>query len=217
MKIIAVMPIKLINERCPGKNIRLLGNKPLLQYELDSLIETNLCDNIFVFCSDDSILRFLPKGVAYLKRSSYLDLPTSNFNQIFAEFMNKVDSDIYVYAHATAPFVSVETIKRCIKAVVSGEYDSAFCAIKLQDYLWTEKGPLNFDASNLPRTQDLPVIFQETSGVYVFKKEVFLQYGRRVGIKPYICEVNSKEAIDIDEPEDFEFAELVEKASHIKG
>ena len=37
MKVIAIMPIKLKNERCPGKNTRMLGNKPLLQYELDSL------------------------------------------------------------------------------------------------------------------------------------------------------------------------------------
>lgn len=207
----------MMNERCPGKNIRLLGDKPLLQYELDSLIETKLCDDIYVFCSDDNITKYLPEGVTYLHRSPNLDLPTSNFTQIFAEFMNKIDSDIYVYAHATAPFVSVETINKCINAVISGEYDSAFCAIKLQDYLWTENGPLNFDAQNLPRTQDLPVIFQETSGVYVFRKEVFLQYGRRVGNKPFICEVNAKEAIDIDEPDDFEFAELVERASHIKG
>lgn len=40
MKIIAVMPIKLIYERCAGKNTRMLGSKPLLQYELDSINKT---------------------------------------------------------------------------------------------------------------------------------------------------------------------------------
>ena len=42
MKIVAIMPIKLINERCSGKNTRMLGGKPLLQYELDSLKKTGL-------------------------------------------------------------------------------------------------------------------------------------------------------------------------------
>ena len=42
MKVVAIMPIKLHNERCPGKNTRLLGVKPLLQYELDALKETGL-------------------------------------------------------------------------------------------------------------------------------------------------------------------------------
>ncbi len=209
MKIVAIMPIKLKNERCPGKNTRMLGEKPLLQYELDSLKTTGLCSEINVYCSDDAVVPFLPEGVAFLKRPKELDLPTSNFTQIFSTFMSEKDADIYVYAHATAPFITVETMKQCIESVKSGEYDSAFCAAKLQDYLWQDGQPLNFDATNLPRTQDLKPIYQETSGVYVFTKEVFLQYKRRIGIKPFIKEVTFKEAVDIDNPEDFDLAEVM--------
>ena len=209
MKIVAIMPIKLKNERCPGKNTRLLGEKPLMQYELDSLKETSLCDSINVYCSDEAVKPFMPEGVNFLKRPKELDLPTSNFTQIFTCFMNELDADIYVYAHATAPFITVGTMKQCINAVKSGEYDSAFCAVKLQDYLWQDGQPLNFDASNLPRTQDLKPIYQETSGVYVFTKEVFLKHKRRVGVKPFIKEVTFKEAVDIDNPEDFDLAEVM--------
>lgn len=209
MKIIAVMPIKLNNERCPGKNTRLLGDKPLLQYELNSLNETGLCDSINVYCSDDEIKKYIPKFANYINRPKDLDLPTSNFNQIFSTFIKNHDADIYVYAHATAPFVTVESMTECIRAVMSGNYDSAFCAVKLQDYLWKDGKPLNFDATNLPRTQDLDPIYQETSGVYVFKKSVFKDYNRRIGINPFIKEVTFKEAIDIDNPEDFELAQKV--------
>lgn len=207
MKIIAVMPIKLNNERCPGKNTKILGGKPLLQHELDSLIETHLCDEINVYCSSEEIVQHLPKGVHFVKRPEYLDLPSSNFSQIFSTFITNHDADIYVYAHATAPFVSVDTMRTCIKAVQSGQYDSAFCALKLQDYLWQDGEPLNFDASNLPRTQDLKPIYQETSGIYAFTKEVFETLHRRVGMRPYIKEVSFKEAVDIDYPEDFSLAE----------
>ena len=69
--------------------------------------------------------------------------------------------------------------------------------------------PLNFDASNLPRTQDLKPIYQETSGVYVFTKEVFEKYHRRIGMRPFIKEVSFKEAVDIDNPEDFILAEIL--------
>lgn len=209
MKIVAIMPIKLKNERCPGKNTRLLGEKPLLQYELDSLKATELCSEINVYCSDEAVLPFLPEGINFMKRPNELDLPTSNFTQIFSTFMGEKDADIYVYAHATAPFITVETMTQCIEAVKSGEYDSAFCAVKLQDYLWQDGQPLNFDATNLPRTQDLKPIYQETSGVYVFTKEVFEQYKRRIGIKPFIKEVTFKEAVDIDNPEDFDLAEVM--------
>lgn len=209
MKIVAIMPIKLKNERCPGKNIRLLGSKPLLQYELDSLKQTKMCDSINVYCSNEEIISYLPNGINFIKRPEKLDLPTSNFTQIFDEFMTNIDADIYVYAHATAPFVTVQTMKKCIESVAYGDYDSAFCAVKLQDYLWQDGIPLNFDASNIPRTQDLKPIYQETSGVYVFTKNVFLKYRRRIGINPYIVELNFKEAIDIDTPEDFELAEVM--------
>lgn len=209
MNIVAIMPIKLINERCPGKNTRLLGGKPLLQYELDNLKLTGLCDSINVFCSDEGVVEYLPENIAFLKRPEYLNLPTSNFNQIFDCFMGMVDADIYVYAHATAPFITVETMRQCIEAVLFGEYDSAFCAVKLQDYLWQDGEPLNFDTSNLPRTQDLKPIYQETSGVYVFSKAVYQKYRRRIGIKPFIKEVSFKEAVDIDEPEDFRLAEAL--------
>ena len=209
MNIVAVMPIKLKNERCPGKNTRMLGCKPLLQYELDSLKETGLLDSINVFCSDKTVISFLPERVNFMQRPDYLDLPTSNFNQIIEKFMEEKDADIYVYAHATAPFITVDTMKQCIEAVKSGEYDSAFCAVKLQDYLWLDGSPMNFDASNLPRTQDLKPIYQETSGIYVFTKEVYLKYKRRIGKKPFIKEVSYKEAIDIDNPEDFELAEAL--------
>lgn len=209
MKIVAIMPIKLKNERCPGKNTRMLGSKPLLQYELDSLKETGLCDEINVFCSDDAVVSYLPEDVNFLQRPKELDLPTSNFTQIFSCFMAERDADIYVYAHATAPFVTVETMKQCIEAVKSGEYDSAFCAVKLQDYLWKDGKPLNFDATNVPRTQDLEPIYQETSGVYAFTKEVFEKYKRRIGMKPFIMEVSFREAVDIDNPEDFDLAEVM--------
>jgi len=203
------MPIKLNNERLPGKNIKILGNKPLIRYQLETLLETGLCDSISVFCSDKSIIPLLPDGVRFMQRPPELDLPSSNFTQIFHSFLTLVDSDIYVYVHATAPFITVNTIKSCINAVKSGKYDSAFCAVKIEDFLWSNGQPLNFDAANIPRSQDILPIYRETSGVYVFLKSVFEKYQRRVGFSPYICEVSFKESVDINTPVDFKLAELL--------
>ena len=209
MKITSIMPIKLKNERLPGKNTKLLGGKPLLHYELENLLKTGLLDVVYVYCSSEEIIDYLPEGVTFLKRPEYLDLPTSNFSQIFTNFMASVDSDIYVYAHATAPFITVDTMKQCIEAVVSGKYDSAFCATKIQDYLWKDGEPLNFDATNVPRSQDLDPIYRETSGVYVYTKDVFAKHHRRIGMKPFVKEVSFKEAVDINNPEDFALAEAL--------
>lgn len=209
MKTVAVIPIKMNNERLPGKNTRLLGGLPLIHYIQKSLLCADGIDRIYTYCSDMKICDFLINGVEFLRRSDKLDLPTSNFTQIFESFMLDIDSDIYVYAHATAPFISVSTINECINAVMSGNYDSAFCAVKIQDFLWQNNKPLNFDPGNLPRSQDLQPIFRETSGVYVFKKEVFLNYRGRVGKKPYIKEVGFRESVDINNSDDFKLAEIM--------
>ena len=209
MNIVAIVPIKLNNERCPGKNFRLLRNKPLINYCLESLIAVEEIDSIYVYCSDESICKLLPKGVSFLKRPQHLDLQTSNFTQIFELFYKEVSADIYVYAHATAPFVTVETIRNEITAVSGGCYDSAFCAERIQDFFWSDGKALNFDSSNIPRSQDLPVFYKETSGVYVFQKSVFEKYRSRIGMIPFIAEVGRCEAIDINTSEDFEFAEMM--------
>lgn len=52
-------------------------------------------------------------------------------------------------------------------------------------------------------------IYSETPGVYVFPKETFIKYDRRVGIKPYIKEVSGVESRDIDYPENFEIANAI--------
>ena len=209
MKTIAIMPIKLNNERLPGKNTMNLGGKPLLQHQLLAMLQTALADEIYVYCSDEAVCPYLPEGIRFLKRPAKLDLPTSNFTQIFSAFSSTVPADIYVYVHATAPFITPQTMTECIRAVQSGEFDSAFCAVKIQDFLWKDGEPLNFDAANVPRSQDLEPIYRETSGVYVFTKEVFEVYHRRIGKKPYIKEVSFKEAVDINNPEDFCLAEAM--------
>ena len=166
-------------------------------------------DSVNVFCSNEEIVSYLPDGVRFVKRPAELDLPTANFSQIFDTFAKQYDADIYVFDHATAPFVSIETIKECINAVVSGEYDSAFCATKIQDFLWQDGKPLNFDATNIPRSQDIKPIYRETSGVYVFTREVWQTLHRRIGNKPFVKEVSFREAVDINTPEDFRLAEAL--------
>ena len=56
----------------------------------------------------------------------------------------------------------------------------------------------------------------ETSAFFIFKKELWTQYGRRIGFHPYVQEVGEIEAVDIDTMEDLQFAQaLANKILHI--
>lgn len=212
MKVVAIIPIKLTSKRIPQKNIKpFFDGTPLMYFIQKTCLQCDLIDEVYIYCSDDSIKEYIIPGVKFLKRPLELDGDDKNANDIIRNFINDVDADIYVNAHTTSPFAKVETIRECISKVASGEYDSAFCAENIKTFMWSNGKPINFDPDHFPRTQDLPDIYGETSIAYVFTKESFLKNRRRLGQKPYIKEVGKIEAIDIDYPEDFEMANAVYK------
>lgn len=210
MKTIAIVPMKLNNRRLPQKNTKSFTNgKPLCYYILSTLLTVDGVDEVYVYCSNPDIQEFIPDRVKYLRRSESLDQDTTKMNEVLQCFAKDVPADIYVMTHTTAPFIKAESIEKGLHAVLSGEYDSSFAAKKLQDFLWKDGVPFNYELNNIPRTQDLPSLYEETSGFYIYKSEVMTNLNRRIGDKPYIVEVGEIESTDIDEPEDFAIADAI--------
>ncbi len=213
MKIVSFIPIKLNNQRLPGKNTMELDGRPLCDYLFETISHIDLIDEKYVYCSDDAIKSFIQSyskyGLRFLRRDKSLDGNLVKGLEIIDSFVREIDSDIYVLAHVTQPFIKKETIEKGIKKVLSGEYDSAFSAILIQDYLWRYGKPLNYNMKDIVRTQDLDPIYMETGAFFIFKKEVFSNLGQRIGENPFICETDQFEAIDIDTADDFDFAKAV--------
>lgn len=210
MKTVALIPIKLGSKRVPMKNIKpFYDGTPLMHFIQKVCLKSDLIDEVFIYCSDEVVIPYVLSGVKFLKRPKELDGDDKNANDIIRAFMAEVDADIYVNAHTTSPFAKVDTIDDCIVKVASGEYDSSFCAENIKSFLWKDGNPVNFDPNHFPRTQDLPDVFSETSIAYVFPKETFQIYNRRVGVRPYIREVGKIEAMDIDYPEDFKICDAI--------
>ncbi len=213
MKVVALVPIKLDSQRLPHKNILDLGGKPLCYHMTENLVNVEGIDEAYVYCSDESVMNYMPEGMKFLKRDAYLDGDLVKGQEIYERFINEVDADIYVLAHATAPFIKKETIQNALNKVLNEDYDSALSVKKIQTFTWYKGKTLNYDLENIPRTQDIEPIFYETSAFFIFKKEVFTQMGkRRIGNKPYFQEIDDIEAVDIDYPEDFKFAQAIIKS-----
>ena len=208
MKTIAFVPVKLNNERMPGKNTKAFeGGEPLIHYILATLQQVRGIDEIIVYCSDDTIRDFLPPGVRFLRRDPYLDLNTTLILEVLQYFARDVHADVYVLAHATAPFLRAASIEKGIAAVASGEHDSAMTVAPLREFVWHNGQPL-YDTMKIPRTQDLTGTFAETTGLYVYTKELIDQ-GRRIGNNPCLVEVEYTETVDINNPEHFVVAQQV--------
>jgi CMP-N-acetylneuraminic acid synthetase len=209
MKVVAFVPIRLNSKRVVGKNLKMLGDKPLLQYILDTLKETPSIDEVYVYCSQEDICPLLPKGVKFLKRNELLDRDETLGQEIYDAFTKEVDADIYVLAHTTSPFIKATTVDNAVRQVIDRHYDSAFSAQKVQTFSWYKGHPLNYNLKEIPRTQTIEPVYFETSAFYVFRKEVWTEAHQRIGEKPYMAIVDPIEGIDIDNPEDFEFATRV--------
>lgn len=209
MKVVAFVPIRLNSKRVVGKNLKLLGGKPLLQHILETLTRTTTIDEVYVYCSREEIKPYLPGGVKFLKRSETLDRDETLGKEIYEAFIKEVDADVYILAHTTSPFIKAATIDNAVKQVTEGGHDSAFSAQKVQTFCWYNGKPLNYDLKEIPRTQTIEPVYFETSAFYIFRKELWTEQRQRIGNNPYIAITDPIEGVDIDNPEDFEFAQKV--------
>ena len=213
MKVVAFVPIRLNSKRVVGKNLKMLGSKPLMWYILDTLTRVPQINEVYVYCSQDAITPYLPEGVKFLKRDSSLDRDETLGEEIYDAFIKEVDADVYLLGHTTSPFIKAETISCAIEEVVSGHHDSSFSAQKVQTFTWFDGNPLNYSLKEIPRTQMIKPVFVETSAFYIFRRELWTEHHQRVGANPYMALVGPIEGIDIDYPEDFEFAEKIINAN----
>ena len=208
MKRVAFVPIRLNSQRVVGKNLRPLGDRPMMTYLLQSLAAAKNIDQVYVYCSSPEVEQYLPEGVKLLLRDKRLD-SNLTLGEIYDAFISEVEADIYILAHATSPFIRTSTIEQAVAAVESGEHDSAFSAERIQTFTWWQGKPLNYSLENIPRTQDLEPIYVETSAFFVFRGEVWKEQHRRIGDLPYVAVTDRIESIDIDNPDDFTLAEAI--------
>jgi CMP-N-acetylneuraminic acid synthetase len=206
MKTVALVPIKLNSQRLPHKNILPIAGHPLCWHLCNSLVQAKGIDEVYVYCSDEAVIQYLPEKVIFKKRDKRLDGDLVKGFDIYRSFINEVDADVYVLAHTTSPFIKVSSIENALAHILREENDSAFSAERIQTFAWYKGKPINYDLNDVPRTQDMEPIWVETSAFFMFKKEIFTVHNRRIGFNPFIQEVSGIEAVDIDEKKDYELA-----------
>jgi len=203
------------SERVPRKNFRDFAGHPLFQYILDSLQNCASIDEIVVDTDSSRIRKGLEEhypSVRIIDRPDHLRAGTTPMNDVLLHDVETVDADFYLQTHSTNPLLQPETIADAIDTFIDRfpEYDSLFSVTKVQTRLWDELArAVNHNPNILLRTQDLPPLYEENSCLYLFTKETLQDRHNRIGRRPYLYEIDRREAIDIDEEIDFRIAELM--------
>lgn len=209
MKVVALVPIKLKSQRIPHKNTQELAGRPLCSHVVSMLCSVEEIDEVCVYCSSEAVMKYVPDGARFVRRPERLDRDEVKGAEIYASFISEVDADVYVLAHTTSPFLTRESVRRGVRGVTDAGHDSAFSVQRIQTFAWYGGRPLNYDLTDVPRTQDVQPLWAETSGFYVFCRELFTKCRRRIGFDPLLVEVDDFEAIDIDEPQDLALARAI--------
>ena len=214
MKIVAVVPIKLNNERAVNKNTRKVFGVPLVTSVLAKLLATPVIDEVYCYCSSSDILQYIPNGALWYQRPKEYDNLKITAEIFFRGMGQDIEGDIHVLCNATAPFLKQSSIQACIDMRLSDSnpYDSACTALPQNGRMWQNQRPvLTHDGWTCPRSQDVDPVFVESEGCWVVDSPVLAASGRRIGFNPGFVPVSTIEAIDLNTEEDWKTIQVVER------
>jgi len=161
--------------------------------------------------ADDAIKNF--DRIEIIDRPSEICGDFVPMNDIIAYDLSQITGEYFLQTHSTNPMLSTSTIDKSIEVFQANmsQYDSLFSVTRLQTRLyWQDGSPVNHNPKELLRTQDLPPVYEENSNVYLFSRSSFAASGnKRIGLMPYMFEMDKLEAVDIDDEFDFKMAEMI--------
>ena len=153
-----------------------------------------------------------------LDRPKYLLGELVTANALVAGILDRVDGEEFLQTHVTNPLLKASTINNAICTYHNNlpRFDSLLGVTRHQSCFYNfDREPINHEPNQIERTQDLPPLYEDNSNLYVFSRESFNLWGR-VGLEPYMYELDKLEAIDIDEESDWVIAEAIKLWEGVK-
>lgn len=219
MEITAVIPVRAGSTRVKNKNIKPFAGSSLLEIKIEQLKEVEEIDRIIVSSDSEEMLSIAERHEVIARRRplEFCDEKSRTFNEVvqyIAEY--EVKSGIMMWVPCVCPLVFAPKIQEGLdlyRRQQMGELDGngVGTATIIKEYLYGENGPVNFDIKHHVKSQDLPNWHYITNGFFIAKAHEMLDWGFVYGPEPLFCELDKREAIDIDDEYDFEVAEFLYK------
>jgi CMP-N-acetylneuraminic acid synthetase len=218
------LPTRRGSERCVNKNTRDFANISggLLKLKLTQLIESKSVSEI-VLSTNDSISAdigrsFGSKKIKIVERPDELALSSTSLMDLIDYVPSICAFDHILWTHVTSPFVLASDydliVHKYFEAIKSG-FDSLMSVRPLRNFIWdgdVQDIVNRLNCEQWPRTQDLKVLFEVNSAVFVNSKIGYSVNRNRIGKLPYLFEMSDLKGFDIDWEEDFLIAEKFFKA-----
>ena len=232
MKILGLIPARGGSKGIPGKNIKALGGKALLQYTFEAAKNSKLLSKVILSSDDQNIIEVAEKigmEVPFLRPQELAQDDTSSLAviqhalQYFAQKGKKYDAVCLL--QPTTPFRRKKLIDEAIKKFSSGNFDSLVSVREVPaefnpHWVFEEKeGQLRIATEEkeiITRRQELPKAYHRDGAIYLTKTEVILEQNSLYGKKIGFIETTGDPYGNIDTPEDWIKAELLVESGEWK-
>ncbi|WP_290568118.1 cytidylyltransferase domain-containing protein [Leeuwenhoekiella sp. UBA6783] len=209
---LVLIPARAGSQRLPEKNMRQLGDKPLLGHSI-AYAQDNGFSNVIVTSNDARVLEYAKEvGVEAIKRPDAL---AGNEEPVVTALQHAVNQlqkkyDAVILLQPTNPLRPEDLLIEAIAIFEREDCDSLMTVSRNGHKLGTISNnqfiPYNYEMGQ--RSQDLEPLFYENGLLYIFNTEL-LKQGKLLGEKNYPLIVDHPFAeIDIDTEADFKKAEL---------
>ena len=224
---LVVIPARGGSKGLPGKNIKRLGDKPLIWYSIETARQLTTDDHICVSTDSNDILIIAEKTglkVPFL-RPAHLAIDTAGSYEVLLHALDHYKKKGIVYnriilLQPTSPFRKVSDLKNMIEIMDDGKEIEMVVSVGISHHnpyfsLFEEniEGYLvKSKKGNFATRQDCPTAYYYNGSAYLIKTEVLGQrsLANFEKIKKYVME--EKYCIDIDTPLDWLICEaLLEK------
>jgi CMP-N,N'-diacetyllegionaminic acid synthase len=219
MRILCVIPVRGGSKGIPGKNSKLIANKPLVTWTIEQALRARPAMDVLVSTDDDKLAQIALAAGAQVPFMRPIELAqdttaTEPVIQHAIDFQTQAGlrPDAVMLLQATSPVRFAGTIDRAIKQFQTEQLDSLVGVVAQTPFLWQQNPEVfaHYEVQARPRRQDLTpeqMFYRETGSLYITKTEVFEQNQNRIGGKTGIFIMDEAEGTDIDTETDLLIAE----------
>lgn len=217
--VIAIIPARGGSKGIPGKNIRIVGGKPLIAWTIEVAQKASSVQRVIV-STDSSEIADIAKeyGAEVVLRPIEISGDTASSEEALIHVLGHLKvvekhlPDLVVFLQCSSPLTSSEDIEGAVKVLQSEEADSALAVTPFHYFLWnkTEKGEvkgINHDKNVRQMRQQRQPQFLETGAVYVMRVDGFLKAKHRFFGKTALYIMPPERCLEIDDMNDLLIAE----------
>lgn len=226
MKQICFIPARGGSKGVPRKNIRILGDKPLIAHTIISAVESKLFDYVIVSTDDQEIAEISKRYGAEVPfiRPKELATDSTTMDQVLIHGINELNNlgynfDIVVLRDCTVPFIDEEDMLGIITLLKKSDCDTVSAAIKSHPNPYFGMMELNSNAyleiskpyyKEITRRQDAPIVYI-VDGLFAFYAKPFMKTQKLFSDKVIPYEISKEHGHMIDFEIDFTIAQILLK------